>query len=207
MSPSCDMEKKLKHIEDMPKRKKTNEQYHSVSIHFNHFYRNHYGEKDKRKGNIFLDDIKYEDVNDDLVGQFSTYLASEARQKCNPNKDLIGWNTIANYFSGFKNFLVSKFHDKPLPFSIESTKMARMTILMKRTKLEINRKGDKKMTGSIEASSCEDQKAIAAMCLWSGDVANAEFLHLFTSCVNNVGRGSEVSKCFIARNHVNKNIY
>ena len=51
----------------------------------------------------------------------------------------------------------------------------------------------KPLFGQYDAATKHDQRALAAVCMWNGDLKSAEFLHLFTSCVGNVGRGSEIA--------------
>ena len=62
-----------------------------------------------------VDDIKsMEDIDDQLMGAFSSFLALKATKYCLPNQPLIKYLTAYGYLSAMKMYFVSKFKNEPL---------------------------------------------------------------------------------------------
>ena len=140
-----------------------------------------------------LDDLLYEDITEQLVGSFATYLSKHATKYCKPNGDLLMWNSIAGYFSAFKTFIIKKFRDKPIPHALGDAHMKMMTTEMRSKKIEICNSNNDAWVNPHEMVSDDDNKALGALCYWDGSSKSAEYYHLYRSMVNNAGRGSEIS--------------
>ena len=140
-----------------------------------------------------LTDLKYEDVTDELVGMWCTYLTDEARRRCDPKQDLLSYASVAQYFSSFKMYCIHRFHSEPIPPPLVEEKTKHYSRIMMQKKIQEARYAGKSLFGSIEAAGGDDWLAFAAVCFWNGTTKSAEFLHLFKSCIENSGRGSEVS--------------
>ena len=141
-----------------------------------------------------LDDLLYEDIAEELVGSFATYLSKHATKFCRPGGDLLMWNSIAEYFSAFKTFLImKKFREKPIPHALGDAHMKMMTTEMRSKKIEICNSNNDAWVNPHAMASDDDNKALGALCYWDGSSKSAEYYHLYRSMVNNAGRGSEIS--------------
>ena len=164
--------------------------------HFALFYSKHIVQSDEQE-NKGLDDLSYHDITDDLVGKWCTYLTDEARCRCNPKLALLTYASVAQYFSSFKMYCIHRFHSQPIPPPLVNEKTKHLSRLMLKKKIQQARLLGKSLFGSIEAADGDDWLAFAAVCFWDGSRKSAEFLHLFKSCIDNSGRGSEVSHYFL----------
>ena len=68
--------------------------------------------------------MKYEDINKDLVGKYTTYLGELARQRMSPNLPLLKYLSALGYLSAFKCWCLDKWdnHDKPKVFEKDNWK-------------------------------------------------------------------------------------
>ena len=48
-------------------------------------------------------EISFSDINDNLIGKYTSYMATEARQYCDPNKPLLKTEVAVGYTSAVKN--------------------------------------------------------------------------------------------------------
>lgn len=178
---------------DINKGKKNTEKMSSMTKHFNYFFKNYYQPMNPGLRDYNLDTIKYEEVTWDLVQKFSTYIVYEARAYTNPDKELLKKETHAQYFSAFKTYLTDRWNDRMAPIPLQNDKTQKITEHMRRLKDEINLQNGVSGSSPLLAASDDDAKSLVALCMWKGDGESAEFLHMFSSCVGNLGRGSEVS--------------
>ena len=91
-----------------------------------------------------------------------------------------------------KNDLLDKFHRIGVPSQLKEEVWRRKITRVRSIKVEQAKQRMKPMFGSKEAASDADRMAILAICIWTGNVINAEFLNFFQSMVMNCGRGSEI---------------
>ena len=178
----------IQHVMDGDKRTSAAQKQKSMLTHLDYFLRNCYQEGCVLRG----ENLTMEEISDELVGKFCTYLSKMARKKCDPfPSPLLAWSTIQGYFSSFKMFFIDKFHKIPASLSNELTK--RYVGIMLRTKTEIVTKEGVPLYGKKECASEEDFKGFTAVCFWNDDLKSAEYLHLVWSAVHNCGRGSEIA--------------
>ena len=67
-------------------------------------------------------DYKMEDINDNLMGRFATYLGNHATKGCDPNKPLLAYLTAYGYMSALKNWFCMKYKDDKIPSVFEKDK-------------------------------------------------------------------------------------
>ncbi len=79
-------------------------------------------------------DVRIEDLNDDLVGKYTTYLGVHARSYRNPTNKLIKWLTSVGYLCGFKSFFEIKFKDKDRPKVFEEQNFKRYYTALRKYK-------------------------------------------------------------------------
>ena len=86
-----------------------------------------------------------------------------------------------------------KFHDKWIPTSLQNGMTKQYTSLMLQHKIEYSIQNGKSLCGSKEKGTDEDITCFTTICFWNGDLKSTEFLHLFVSAIDNVGRCSEIT--------------
>jgi hypothetical protein len=187
---------KIPPLSDISTGKKTKEKGCSTMTHFNYFFKNYYYPDYKDEKNLRqydMNTIKHEEVTSHLVTTFACYLSKYAHMYCNPEKETLKRSSIDQYFSAFRMHLTRRFPEQLPPIALHSSKLSDITMGMRRVKMGLNAKEGKVDSQGTEACTYNDKKSICALCFWRGDKRSAEFLHLFTSCIVNLGRGSEVS--------------
>ena len=169
--------------------------------HFQYFYTNYFLPGNSTEGAAStvtgaskeINDLEYCEITDDLVGKFCTYLTDHARDHCNPNLSLLKYATISQYFSAFKGALLKRFHANPTPLPLSEEKTKQLYRLMMEKKIDESRKNGHSLFGSFSHADQDDFTAFSSVCFWDGTSKSAEFLHLFKSCIENSGRGSEIA--------------
>lgn len=81
----------IQHIHDLDPHKSTKRKKTSMASHFDHFCERYYS---KEKPSLSLRTIKYEDITDDLVGKFATYLVDKATICLQEDGQPLKWLTI-----------------------------------------------------------------------------------------------------------------
>lgn len=67
--------------------------------------------------------IKPQDLTDEFIGKFATYLGKHARIQMRINTKLVKWLTAVGYLSGFKSYFLQKFkNNKPSVFDKKNFK-------------------------------------------------------------------------------------
>lgn len=138
-----------------------------METHCNHFLKTF---KPGKK----LHDLLYEDITEELVGSYATYLSKHATKYCKADGELLMWNSIAGYFSAFKTFVVKKFRNKPVPHSLSEIQMKMMTTEMRSKKIKMCNSNNDSWVNPHAMASDEDNKALGALCYWDGTTKSAE---------------------------------
>ena len=106
---------------------------------------------------------------------------------------LIAYATAVGYMGSIKGLLIYKFKNHgAIPTQLSEEIWKRYMNCVRSQKWQYCRKNRTKMQGTKDAATDDDRSAIFALSIWSGNVANAEFLNFFQSMVMNCGRGSEM---------------
>ena len=169
------------------------EQQASMKSHFATFM-----DSSKGRPGVKLDDIPFEEINDDLVGTFATYLACHAKRK-NGKKgqpsQLLSHQSSVNYFSAFKNYLISRHHAKGDIAVLSKDRTSIIYRKMWRCKLDqCAQKGDVSKIFTEKKNLIGDEFGpLSALALWSGDKTMAELYHFAICMEKNLGRGSEIA--------------
>ena len=95
--------------------KKNRDKWKSALTHFNHFLKNYYD------GDL-SEVTAVDQINDHLMGTFSTYLAKFATKHCKDGAELISFSSAYGYLSAVKSHFMYKFRDQNLPAVFELDK-------------------------------------------------------------------------------------
>jgi hypothetical protein len=174
------------HIADSSKRNSKHGKENNSVKHFAYYLKNHREFKPPT-------DLDYEDITHDLMGGFMHYLANDAHQYCNPEKELLMFNSTLGYASAAKGYIINKFRDQDVPACLKPEHWSKLLFQMTSTFYERARRSGDPLVNPHEASTPEDREALATMCVWKGDASGAEFFFLNTAMMQCVGRGSEVA--------------
>ena len=180
------------------KSSKTNDK--SMRTHFELFYKLYLQTPppDGKRFDLSLDDIKEEEVTNDLLGSYVGYLADTAKcqggSKLIKNIKLLSYTHASIMFSSLKSFLKLRFMDNKTNIKFLTDEHCRQyTAVLRRTKINQATATDEPLFGEFATHTCGDRKAITALAYWNGLETYIEFVFLFQSCITNCGRGSEVS--------------
>ena len=177
---------------------KSKEKKKSMISHFEYFLKLR-GENIKSGAIEGRQMIKYTDITYDdldktkLAGEFASYLANVATKYQKKDGDPISYQTATGYMSSFKCSMIDHYHLKGMPHQFTQQIWSRMLAQIRHSKWEYARQHKLKLFGSKDAATGNDKMGLLAVCLWSGTLANAEFMNLFNAMVTNCGRGSEIS--------------
>ena len=139
-------------------------------------------------------DITYDDLDKTkLAGEFASYLANVATKYQKKDGAPISYQTATGYMSSFKCSMIDHYHLQGMPHQFTQQIWSRMLAQIRHSKWEYARQHKLKLFGSKDAATGNDKMGLLAVCLWSGTLANAEFMNLFNAMVTNCGRGSEIS--------------
>jgi len=190
--------RKASHIMDKAPRTKSLEKRNSSLKHLQFFINNHFEDKVGVSSSNLIKGkdvykLRHQDFSDDLMGKFCDYLANDARSYFDPKRDLLSWQTVQGYFSSVKMYCIRKFHDKGIPLCLQDGMTKQYNALMLSAKTDYVVRNGKSLYGSKEKASDEDIMSFTTICFWNGDLKSAEFLHLFKSAIDNVGRCSEIA--------------
>ena len=142
---------------------------------------------------IILDQFDKSIVNQNFLQQFALYLAKTAVRLDRAESTLISLQTAENYFSAFKTFYFHKFgRDRDLPPCMAPVNWASYLSSIVLAKKEGLKRGER-LVNPRECASEDDRKAIAAICLWNGDLDSAEFFLFLSTAYQFAGRGGEVA--------------
>ena len=169
----------------------------SAKTHFENFYNKVYHPSEPNlRENVTLDNIKIEEVTDDLVGKFASYLCKvQNLYQHDAAKKPLTYTTISIYMSALKSLCTTKFRGSekfPRCLTPDLWKMYLQRI--RKVKIEQALKDNVPLfSGSYTSARDVDLTSLAALAYWEGDEELMEFFFLFSSCVTHCGRGSEVS--------------
>ena len=183
-------------MDDTLCKSKVGEKRSSAQSHFDFFLtlRNTQLQSEgKDIGKTSYEDITFEDLNSgSYIGEYANYLAQVARLYRNVNNELISYGSAVGYMGAIKNYFLDKFSKVGIPLQLQEEQWKRKIARVRSMKRQQASKNKKPVVVSKEAASDEDRTGIAAICIWSGNVVNAEFMNFFQSMVMNCGRGSEI---------------
>jgi len=183
-------------LDDVNAKSKVAKQRNSARSHFNHFLKLRNEElfaQGKPVGKSKWDDLTFEDFDKgNYIGEFSNYLGQIARLYKNPANELISYGSATGYMGSIKNAILDKFHKEGVPSQLKAEVWKRKLVRVQSMKINQAKKRNVPVFGSKESASDADRIGILAVCIWSGNVINAEFMNFFQSMVMNCGRGSEI---------------
>ena len=187
-------------MDDMNCKTKVAEKRKTSQSHFNFFLTIRNTKllaEGKQAGKASHADITFEDVNTGTyIGEYANYLGQVARTHMNPKNELISCGSAAGYMSAIRTYFLDKFnsqgHNNGIPMQLQTELWKRKSSRVRSMKIMQAKINNKPVFGSKEAASDEDRTGIMALCIWSGNVVNAEFFNFFQSMVMNCGRGSEI---------------
>ena len=84
---------------------------------------------------------KMDDITDEFVGEFATYLGKYARSYCDINKPLLAYMTAHGYLSAFKMHFEVKFREQKTPICFEPSKWKHYLSSIYKIKAEQAREG------------------------------------------------------------------
>ena len=183
-------------VDSVNSKSKTVEKRTSARSHFDYFLalRNtKLTGEGKDAGISTFDELTFDDVDKGpYIGEFANYIARVARMYMDPKRNLMSYLSATGYLGAIKNALLDKFNPVGVPSQLKEEVWKRKITIVRGIKAEQAKVQRKPMFRSKEAASDADRTGIGAICIWTGNVINAEFLNLFQSMVMNCGRGSEI---------------
>ena len=194
VSPDSDV--LLDILDTINAKSKMGEKRTSAESHFDYFLairNNQLVAEGKEPGKSTFEELDFNDIDKGpYIGEFGNYIAKIARSYMNPKNDLISYQSAIGYMGAIKCHLIDKYHRVGVPQQLKEEVWKRKMTRIRSIKAEQAKQRRKPMFGSKEAASDADRMGILAICIWTGNVLNAEFLNFFQSMVMNCGRGSEI---------------
>ena len=143
--------------------------------------------------------------NEEFVGCFVNYLASEATPLDKSKDELLSLATVAGYASSFCTYYLHHYRNEekgppnPLRSDLWHRKMAKLT----QCKQDHHHKMGTKIKGDKETATNEDRVNLAKVCILEGSSTGSEMFHISNTAVTLAGRGSDVadSKISHIRSH------
>ena len=89
------------------------------------------------------------DINDDFVGELTTYLGNCARQKCDYLKPLLSYLTAHGYLSAFKMFFLNRDKEMDVPKCFEKDRWRNFFRAIYKTKADQARKSGEVSTVDV----------------------------------------------------------
>ena len=189
----------LPNILDVSRGNSSKANHDSATKHFNFFYKEIFKKSNPSvRDDLTLDNIKVEEVTDDLIGTYISYLgeAKPLKNKNSSSDKMLKYTTTAIYMSDLKTFLTTKFRTVHMPLVLGEKQWKLYCTALQTVKTRQAIELNEPLFGEYTKASDEDLRALCALVYWDGSVHNTEFLSMFLSTVYNCGRGSEVSICF-----------
>ena len=147
-------------------------------------------------------DVLYEDLlspANNFFGKLANYFAERAvnRRKRSTVGDLLSYTCALNYFSAIKNHYLDEFREKKgsqlACFDERTWKQYQGKI--RTYKFQQARENGKKVVDSKEMATEDEQRGLAAICLWNGTIEGINFfclnkllLHLGARCCEAAGQ-------------------
>ena len=173
---------------------KVKEKRKSAVSHFNYYLsiKNKKLERDGISVTVkTFEDLTFEDVHTGAyIGEFANYLANNAKSRINQKKKdgnlkkggtkFIAYQTATGYMGAIKNLLIDKFKNKAkIPHNLSNEIWTRYMAQVRSQKWTYCRQERTDLQGTKDTATDKDRVALFAICIWSGNVQNAEFLNFF----------------------------
>jgi hypothetical protein len=171
------------HIVDVSMKASKKRKEDSSITHFRFFLKLHYPEQ-----YVVLEDLAYEDINQELMGAFATYLAGRARKYLKDANDPISLGSATGYMSSLKSYFCNRFREYPTPTVFEKEHWKRLIQNITNMKADYARANNKRLVEPHEKADDTDRIALGAVCVWNCSFEAAMFHHLMNSMVSCVGR-------------------
>jgi hypothetical protein len=136
--------------------------------------------------------ISIENITDDLVGCFATYLGKLARTK-DKKKAPLAYTTARGYFSSFKMFFLHKFRGSRTPEVFKDQKFRMYATALTALIVERSKKTHEPLIAQKTGATKEDWVALATLCAWCGKTEMLEFWHFNNSTTQMAARGNEIA--------------
>eukprot|EP00980_Cylindrotheca_fusiformis_P020453 scaffold7504_cov97-Cylindrotheca_fusiformis.AAC.6 len=185
------------HIFDEGTKHSAEEKKKSAMSHFDSFLKLYYKHKP-----YILDgepigipnhkDLTVNDIKDDLVGKYATYLGKIATTK-DQKKSPLAYTTARGYFSSFKIYYLQKFRDDGTPEVLRPEKFKMYATGLTSVITERCKKSNEPLVAQKARANKEDWVALAILCAWSGRVDCYEFWHFNNNTTQMAARGNEVA--------------
>ena len=121
---------------------------------------------------------------------FAHYLVNHTRVRMNSNKKMIVYSSAAGYLGAIKNLQLDtyKSYERVVPKQLQQDIWKQYMMKVRTTKWELCRRDKVPLFGSKDSATDKNRLGLFDICLWSGTLANADFLNYFQTMVMNCGR-------------------